>query len=47
MDSKQLYPVGRVDRTEAKTAVATLRPTGWFRPRCTDQDEGREGESGV
>ncbi|KAK1184776.1 VWA domain-containing protein [Streptomyces sp. NBS 14/10] len=29
LDSKQLYPVGRVDRTEAKTAVATLRPTGW------------------
>lgn len=29
LDSKQLYPVGRVDRTEAKAAVATLRPTGW------------------
>ncbi|RKN42383.1 VWA domain-containing protein [Streptomyces hoynatensis] len=28
-DSEQLYPVGPVDRTEAKTAVATLRPTGW------------------
>ncbi|WP_435241371.1 VWA domain-containing protein [Streptomyces cucumeris] len=28
-DSKQLYPVGQVDRTEAKAAVATLRPTGW------------------
>ncbi|KUJ68053.1 alpha-1-antitrypsin [Streptomyces albus subsp. albus] len=28
-DSRQLYPVGPVDRTEAKTAVATLRPTGW------------------
>ncbi|MET8010314.1 VWA domain-containing protein [Streptomyces sp. NPDC005271] len=28
-DSEQLYPVGQVDRTEAKTAVATLRPTGW------------------
>ncbi|MFC0597558.1 VWA domain-containing protein [Streptomyces palmae] len=28
-DSQQLYPVGPVDRTEAKTAVATLRPTGW------------------
>lgn len=28
-DSAQLYPVGEVDRTEAKTAVATLRPTGW------------------
>ncbi|MDT0268770.1 VWA domain-containing protein [Streptomyces sp. DSM 44915] len=28
-DSEQLYPVGPIDRTEAKTAVATLRPTGW------------------
>ncbi|MET7531056.1 VWA domain-containing protein [Streptomyces goshikiensis] len=28
-DTKQLYPVGRLDRTEAKTAVATLAPTGW------------------
>ncbi|CAM5568627.1 hypothetical protein SANTM175S_06385 [Streptomyces antimycoticus] len=26
---EQLYPVGQVDRTEAKAAVATLRPTGW------------------
>jgi Ca-activated chloride channel family protein len=28
-DSRQLYPVGPVDRTEAKAAVATLVPTGW------------------
>lgn len=28
-DTKQLYPVGPLDRTEAKTAVATLSPTGW------------------
>jgi Ca-activated chloride channel homolog len=28
-DTEQLYPVGEVDRTEAKTAVATLAPTGW------------------
>ncbi|MZD07493.1 VWA domain-containing protein [Streptomyces sp. SID5785] len=28
-DTAQLYPVGPLDRTEAKTAVATLRPTGW------------------
>ncbi|MCX5380101.1 VWA domain-containing protein [Streptomyces sp. NBC_00091] len=28
-DTKQLYPVGTVNRTEAKTAVATLAPTGW------------------
>lgn len=27
-DTKQLYPVGPLDRTEAKTAVATLAPTG-------------------
>ncbi|WAZ25023.1 VWA domain-containing protein [Streptomyces cinnabarinus] len=28
-DTAQLYPVGPLDRTEAKTAVATLTPTGW------------------
>ncbi|WP_225847052.1 VWA domain-containing protein [Streptomyces sp. HPF1205] len=28
-DTRLLYPVGNVDRTEAKTAVATLAPTGW------------------
>ncbi|KUL37888.1 alpha-1-antitrypsin [Streptomyces sp. NRRL F-4489] len=28
-DTKLLYPVGPLDRTEAKTAVATLVPTGW------------------
>ncbi|MFJ8014852.1 VWA domain-containing protein [Streptomyces sp. NPDC096339] len=28
-DTKQLYPVGPLNRTEAKTAVATLAPTGW------------------
>ncbi|WP_327243200.1 VWA domain-containing protein [Streptomyces sp. NBC_01320] len=28
-DTKQLYPVGPLDRVEAKTAVATLAPTGW------------------
>ena len=28
-DTRQLYPVGPIDRTEAKTAVATLSPTGW------------------
>ena len=28
-DTQQLFPVGQVDRTEAKTAIATLRPTGW------------------
>ncbi|MBP0460055.1 VWA domain-containing protein [Streptomyces montanisoli] len=28
-DTKQLYPVGPLDREEAKTAVGTLEPTGW------------------
>lgn len=28
-DTEQLYPVGPLDRTEAKAAVATLSPTGW------------------
>lgn len=28
-DTAQLSPVGPLDRTEAKTAVATLTPTGW------------------
>jgi Ca-activated chloride channel family protein len=28
-DTRQLYPVGPLDRTDAKTAVATLAPTGW------------------
>lgn len=28
-DTQQLYPIGPLNRTEAKTAVATLAPTGW------------------
>ncbi|MFF9095746.1 VWA domain-containing protein [Streptomyces sp. NPDC014802] len=28
-DTAQLYKVGPLDRTDAKTAVATLNPTGW------------------
>ncbi|MGV9247524.1 VWA domain-containing protein [Streptomyces sp. NPDC003710] len=28
-DTAQLYPVGPLSRTDAKTAVATLQPTGW------------------
>ncbi|MCD7436988.1 VWA domain-containing protein [Streptomyces lincolnensis] len=28
-DTAQLYPVSTLDRTEAKSAVATLSPTGW------------------
>ncbi|MCC3768968.1 VWA domain-containing protein [Streptomyces sp. UNOC14_S4] len=46
-DSKQEYPVGPVDRTEAKTAVAALRPTGWtpigYALRGADQDLGTDG----
>ncbi len=28
-DTRQLYPVGPLDRVEAQAAVATLAPTGW------------------
>ncbi|GAA2146964.1 VWA domain-containing protein [Kitasatospora kazusensis] len=28
-DTQQLFPIGKTDKVEAKTAVATLRPTGW------------------
>ncbi|MDR3036781.1 MAG: VWA domain-containing protein [Kitasatospora sp.] len=28
-DTQQLYPVGKTNKVEAKTAVATVRPTGW------------------
>jgi Ca-activated chloride channel family protein len=46
-DSELLYPIGPVDRTEAKTAVATLRPTGWtpigYALRKADQDLGDSG----
>lgn len=47
-DTKQLYPVGPLDRTEAKAAVATLAPTG-FTPigpallGAADDLEGGEG----
>ncbi|MDQ1035299.1 Ca-activated chloride channel family protein [Streptomyces sp. V3I8] len=47
-DTEQLYPVGPLDRTEAKTAVATLSPTGWtpIGPallKAADDLEGGEG----
>ncbi len=46
-DSELLYPIGPVDRTEAKTAVATLRPTGWtpigYALRKADKDLGDSG----
>jgi Ca-activated chloride channel family protein len=28
-DTEQISPVGPVNKVEAKTAIATLRPTGW------------------
>ncbi|MFF4340490.1 VWA domain-containing protein [Kitasatospora sp. NPDC001540] len=28
-DTQQLYPVGKTNKVQAKTAVATVRPTGW------------------
>lgn len=45
-DTKQLYPVGPLDRTEAKTAVATLAPTGWtpIGPALLGAAEDLEGE---
>ncbi|MGY0019600.1 VWA domain-containing protein [Streptomyces sp. YJ-C3] len=48
-DTAQLYPVGPLDRTEAKTAVATLRPTGWtpigpaLLKAADDLDQGAAG----
>ena len=47
-DTAQLYPVGPLDRTEAKAAVATLAPTGWtpIGPallKAADDLEGGEG----
>ncbi|MFF4760138.1 VWA domain-containing protein [Streptomyces sp. NPDC001292] len=45
-DTAQLYPVGPLNRTEAKTAVATLVPTGWtpigpaLQKAATDLDGG-------
>ncbi|TNM28777.1 VWA domain-containing protein [Streptomyces sedi] len=48
-DSEQLYPVESIDRTEAKTAVATLRPTGWtpigYALRGANEDLGEGGGS--
>lgn len=47
-DTEQLYPVGPLDRRDAKTAVATLSPTGWtpIGPallKAADDLEGGEG----
>ncbi|MPY60197.1 VWA domain-containing protein [Streptomyces spongiae] len=47
-DTAQLYPVGPLDRTEAKTAVATLAPTGWtpIGPALLKAAEDLEGGDG-
>ncbi len=46
-DSKQLYPVGQVDRATAKASVANLKPTGWtpigYALRAADKDLGNDG----
>ncbi|MFF6984545.1 VWA domain-containing protein [Streptomyces sp. NPDC008343] len=51
-DTAQLYPVGPLDRTEAKTAVATLTPTGWtpIGPallKAADDLDGGEGSKRI
>ncbi|MER5525820.1 VWA domain-containing protein [Streptomyces sp. NPDC002677] len=48
-DTAQLYPVSTLDRTEAKTAVATLTPTGWtpIGPALLKAADDLEGGSGT
>ncbi|NUT24798.1 MAG: VWA domain-containing protein, partial [Streptomyces sp.] len=51
-DTAQLYPVGPLDRTEAKAAVATLAPTGWtpIGPallKAADDLDGGEGSKRI
>jgi Ca-activated chloride channel family protein len=48
-DTRQLYPVGPLDRVEAKTAVATLAPTGWtpIGPALLGAAEDLEGGDGT
>lgn len=51
-DTSQLYPVGPLDRTEAKAAVATLAPTGWtpIGPallKAADDLDGGEGSKRI
>ncbi|MQY09926.1 hypothetical protein SRB5_00290 [Streptomyces sp. RB5] len=51
-DTAQLFPVGPLDRTEAKAAVATLTPTGWtpIGPallKAADDLEGGEGSKRI
>ncbi|MEU2775848.1 VWA domain-containing protein [Streptomyces sp. NPDC007162] len=48
-DTAQLYPVSTLDRTEAKTAVATLQPTGWtpIGPALLKAADDLQGGSGT
>ncbi|MEU2062613.1 VWA domain-containing protein [Streptomyces sp. NPDC013455] len=48
-DTAQLYPVGPLDRTEAKAAVATLAPTGWtpIGPALLKAADDLDGGSGT
>ncbi|MFC7914217.1 VWA domain-containing protein [Streptomyces sp. NPDC057386] len=51
-DTAQLYPVGPLNRAEAKAAVATLTPTGWtpIGPallKAADDLEGGEGSKRI
>ncbi|MER7931510.1 VWA domain-containing protein [Streptomyces sp. NPDC093272] len=48
-DTAQLYPVSTLDRTEAKTAVATLAPTGWtpIGPALLKAADDLQGGSGT
>jgi Ca-activated chloride channel family protein len=47
-DTAQLYPVGPLNRTEAKAAVATLAPTGWtpIGPALLEAADDLEGGDG-
>ncbi|MDT0462904.1 VWA domain-containing protein [Streptomyces gibsoniae] len=48
-DTAQLYPVGPLNRTDAKTAVATLQPTGWtpIGPALLKAADDLEGGNGT
>lgn len=48
-DTELLYPVGPLDRTEAKAAVATLAPTGWtpIGPALLKAADDLEGGDGL
>ncbi len=48
-DTELLYPVGPLNRTDAKTAVATLAPTGWtpIGPALLKAADDLDGGSGT